>query len=91
MQQNITYLNYPKQFNRYTWFKPLMVTLVALGFYLAFSIVLSIVCYVLAANQGIDLTDIMNGGYDKLGWFDRAKKDDVAKFNAAYPPKEKTN
>lgn len=66
MQQNITYLNYPKQFNRYTWFKPLLVTLVAFGFYLVFSVVLSIVCYVLAANQGIDLTDIMTGGYDKL-------------------------
>lgn len=60
------YLPYQKQFTPYKWYKPLLAALVGIGFYMVFSLVLMIVCTVLAANQGYDLQKLISGGYDTL-------------------------
>ncbi len=66
MNKAPNYLTYPKQFTPYKWYKPLLVALLALCFYLLFSIVLSVIAGVLAYNQGYDLQKMLNGGYDTL-------------------------
>ena len=61
------YLTYPKQFSPYTWYKPILVTLIGIGFLLVFFIVLTIFGLALAANQGYsskEFFESMSGGYD---------------------------
>lgn len=60
------YLPYQKQFTPYKWYKPLLATLVGIGFYMAFSIVLLIIGEIIAVNQGYDLQKLVYGGYDTL-------------------------
>ena len=65
--QNVpAYLPYQKQFTPYKWYKPLLATLVVFGIFLAFSLVLLIVAGILAANQGINMEDLITGGYDTM-------------------------
>ena len=61
------YLTYPKQFLPYKWYKPILVALIAFGFFLVFSIAISIIAMVLAAIQGYNVQTFMasiSGGYD---------------------------
>ena len=61
------YLSYPKQFLPYKWFKPILVALIAFGFFLVFSIAISIIAMVLATIQGYNVQTFMasmSGGYD---------------------------
>ena len=60
------YLPYQKQFTPYKWYKPLLATLVALGFFLVFSTVLTVIGGIIAQNQGYDLQKLLMGGYDTL-------------------------
>lgn len=60
------YLSYPKQFSPYKWYKPLLVTLVAGGFFFLFTMVNTLICTVIAANQGYDFQKLISGGYDNL-------------------------
>ena len=61
------YLSYPKQFLPYKWYKPILVALIAFGFFLVFSIAISIIAMVLATIQGYNVQTFMasmSGGYD---------------------------
>ena len=61
------YLSYPKQFLPYKWFKPLLVTLLGGAFFFVFTVVLSIIGFVLAVSQGYSPQSFMaslTGGYD---------------------------
>ena len=60
------YLPYQKQFTPYKWYKPLLASLVAFGFFLVFSTVLTVVGEIIAQNQGYDLQKLLMGGYDTL-------------------------
>lgn len=60
------YLPYQKQFTPYKWYKPLLATLVGIGFFIVFSIALMIIGEIIAANQGYDLQKLVFGGYDTL-------------------------
>lgn len=51
----------------YKWFKPILVALIAFGFFLVFSIAISIIAMVLATIQGYNVQTFMasmSGGYD---------------------------
>lgn len=65
-QKAPAYLPFQKQFTPYKWYKPLLATLVGLGFFFVFALVLLIVAGFLAANQGYDLQKLVSGGYDTL-------------------------
>ena len=61
------YLSYPKQFLPYKWFKPLLVALLGGAFFFVFTVVLSIIGFVLAVSQGYSPQSFMaslTGGYD---------------------------
>ena len=61
------YLSYPKQFLPYKWFKPLLVTLLGGAFFFVFTVVLSIIGFVLVVSQGYSPQSFMaslTGGYD---------------------------
>lgn len=61
------YLSYPKQFLPYKWYKPLLVTLLGGAFFFVFTVVLSIIGFVLAVSQGYSPQSFMaslTGGYD---------------------------
>lgn len=60
------YLPYQKQFTPYKWYKPLLASLVAFGFFLVFSTVLTVIGGIIAQNQGYDLQKLLMGGYDTL-------------------------
>jgi membrane protease YdiL (CAAX protease family) len=60
------YLPYQKKFTPYKWYKPLLAMLVAFGFFLVFSIVLSTIGEIIATIQGYDLQKLIFGGYDTL-------------------------
>ena len=60
------YLSYQKQFTPYKWYKPLLATLVGIGFFMVFSVVLMIIGDLIATNQGYDLQKLVFGGYDTL-------------------------
>ena len=60
------YLPYQKQFTPYKWYKPLLATLVGIGLFAAFSVVLMIISEIIATNQGYDLQKLLLGGYDTL-------------------------
>ena len=60
------YLPYQKQFTPYKWYKPLLALLVAFGFFLVFSTVLTVIGGIIAQNQGYDLQKLLMGGYDTL-------------------------
>lgn len=60
------YLTYQKNFTSYKWYKPLLATLVAIGLFIGFSIVLSVIGDVIATSQGYDLQKLILGGYDTL-------------------------
>ena len=60
------YLPYQKQFTPYKWYKPLLATLVGIGLFVAFSVVLMIIGEIIATNQGYDLQKLLLGGYDTL-------------------------
>lgn len=71
MQTNQTnkvpgYLAYPKEFTPYKAYKPILVTLAAVGFYFLFLIVLTIISCVAAINQGYDIQSFIASGYDSL-------------------------
>ena len=61
-----SYLPYQKQFTPYKWYKPLLATLVGIGFFMVFSVVLMIIGDIIATNQGYDLQKLVFGGYDTL-------------------------
>lgn len=54
------YLPYQKKFTPYKWYKPLLAMLVAFGFFLIFSIVLSIIGEIIATIQGYDLQKLFS-------------------------------
>lgn len=60
------YLTYQKEFTPYKWYKPLLATLAGVGFFMVFTMVLSIFGFILASNQGYDLTQLLTGGYGTL-------------------------
>ena len=60
------YLPYQKQFTPYKWYKPLLATLVGIGFFMVFSVGLMIIGDIIATNQGYDLQKLVFGGYDTL-------------------------
>lgn len=61
-----SYLPYQKQFTPYKWYKPLLATLVGIGFFMVFSVGLMIIGDIIATNQGYDLQKLVFGGYDTL-------------------------
>lgn len=69
MEKKKSYITFTRDIEGYKWYKPLVVGLLSVIFYLIFSVVLSIIFFIIKANKGENILDValnLSKGYDSF-------------------------